>query len=190
MLTLRLPLLAAALLALMLASAPAEAQRRSTATDSPPTRADRATATRSFADVEHRLDQLARRIAVSLDEARRGHDQGVARCLNDHLSQVHGLLRQVEHRRQLALKDAPDERGVAGLMRVASVFQQRLGVLDEGSRRCQGGDLGPSTGTEVRTEIDPSVPQDDPARLPGEDRRPFDDARPVVGVPPPISATI
>jgi len=34
------------------------------------------------------------------------------------------------------------------------------------------------------------VPQDDPARLPGEDRRPFDDARPVVGVPPPISATI
>ncbi|NOY90622.1 MAG: hypothetical protein GXP55_05375 [Deltaproteobacteria bacterium] len=171
---LRLSLIAAALLAF--ASAPAQAQRPSSAHRQSTAHVDRATAQRPLATVERRGSLLARRISVSLDDARRSHERVIARCLSSHLSQVHGLLRQVEYRKLLAVRRdaAGDTRGVAGLVQVASVFHQRLRALDAGSRRCQGGELGPSRGTVVITEVDASVPTEDPTRLPTGTRPLFD----------------
>jgi len=167
---LRLSLLAAALLAF--ASAQAQAQRPSSAHRQSTAHVARSTAGRPLATVERRGTLLARRISISLDDARRSHEQVIARCLSSHLSQVHGLLRQVEYRKLLAIRR--DARGAASLVQVASVFHQRLRSLDAGSRRCQGGDLGPSRGTVVITEVDPSVPTEDPTRLPTGTRPLFD----------------
>jgi hypothetical protein len=178
---LRLSLLAAALLAF--ASAPAHAQRQSSVPTRPTARTPRATT--PLADVEHRGDLLARRISIRLDDARRGHERDVARCLSSHLSQVHGLLRQVEYRKLLLARrsSAGDARGAANIRRVASVYRRRLGSLDASSRRCQGGDVGPSHGTVVITEVDASVPHEDPTRLPG-------DVQPLFDLPGPISPAI
>lgn len=166
--------LAAALLVLTVAG-PAAAQR--------PSSVRSVSATSSLDGVTRRGTQLARRISVSLDGARRDGETRAARCYSLQLAQVHSLLRQVEHRRAVLAR--PGTR-VELVQRAVGIFRERVDELDRGARTCAGAHGDMTTGTTVTTEIGAAVPAEDATHLPdGDDTRGF----PVV-LPPPLSPTI
>jgi len=66
---------------------------------------------------------------------------------------------------------------------MTQVFSRRLGTLDAGSRACHGGVESEGHGTVVVTEVDASVPTEDPSRLPG-------DPPPLFSLPAPRSPAI
>jgi hypothetical protein len=83
-------------------------------------------------------DDASRTLFSMLDEARRGHEPARARCLDEHLSQVHAFARMIGDRRA-RLREAL-ERGDATQVevqaRVLRTLESQLRDIDREGRAC------------------------------------------------------
>lgn len=114
-----------------------------------------------------RLDREARRLSrqVSgrLHLARLGHLESEARCLDRTLTEVHSVVRQLEHG-GAALRAEGGERHLTLVLRALNA---RVAELRRQARSCVAPyDGGPSGRTVVITEIDPRVPPPDVVETP------------------------
>ena len=133
-----------------------------------------------------RGDQLSRRVAAMLDEARRENDVIRVTCLDDKLTQINA------HRRTLAARaeslteasQVGDEGRRNHEFTVISVLAQNLTELERAANECIGQDIFETGTTRVTTTIDPNTPEEDPTLVPEipEPEAPF--------IPPPGSPTM
>lgn len=133
--------------------------------------------------VARRADDLGRRVASQLDEARRARDVVRITCLDDKLAQINSVRRQIEHRtdsllRGRAAADPQLERHAASVLRVLG---QRVTDLDRDSLQCLGQEPVRSGQTTVTTIREPSTPEEDAHAT----RAPR--AWPLPTIPPPAS---
>lgn len=132
--------------------------------------------------IGRRADNLGRRVASQLDEARRARDVVRVTCLDDKLAQINSVRRQIELRtRRLEERlgaDAQRERHVASVLRV---LDERVTNLDRGARQCVGEDPIRYGTTTVITVVDPSTPEEDAHHV----RAPR--SWPLPTIPPPAS---
>lgn len=133
-----------------------------------------------------RGEQLSRRVASMLDEARRENDVIKVTCLDDKLTQINAHRRTLSDRVE-SLQEASqvgDEGRRNHEFTVITVLGQNLTELERAANECVGQDLYETGTTRVTTTIDPSTPDEDPTlipEVPGAD---------VPFIPPPASPTM
>lgn len=110
---------------------------------------------------------VSRRLVRELDRARVERRADRAACLDRALSQVHAVLRQVDHRRRRVARAGPAARRHHAATLPAT--RERLRALRIEGRRCvgEGPAMGPSI-TRVVVTVAPDVPDEDPTRRPRE----------------------
>ena len=118
--------------------------------------------------IETRGNQISRRVAAMLDEARRERDIIRITCLNDKLTQVNANLRTVGQR-MTALRDAvrgSDDARRNHEFTVMTVLGQKFNVLEQEANQCVGQDIYETGTTRVITTIDPRTPVENPDVVP------------------------
>lgn len=118
--------------------------------------------------ISTRGNQISRRVAAMLDEARRERDIIRVTCLNDKLTQVNANLRTVDQR-QTSLRDAVrgnDDARRNHEFTVLTVLGQKFNVLEQESNQCVGQDIYETGTTRVITTIDPRTPVENPDIVP------------------------
>lgn len=133
--------------------------------------------------IQTRGNDLSRRVAASLDEARQEGDIIRVTCVNDKLTQVNANIRTLDQRIE-AFDDAVssmDNGRRNHEFTVIIVIGQKLVVLDREAAQCLGEDVFNTGATTVTTVIDPDGPTEDPTLIipPGSPVIPF--------IPPPGS---
>ena len=110
---------------------------------------------------------ISRRLVRELDRARVERRADRAACLDRALSQVHAVLRQVDHRRRRVARAGPAARRHHAATLPA--YRERLRALRIEGRRCvgEGPAMRPSI-TRVVVTVAPDVPDEDPTRRPRE----------------------
>lgn len=133
-----------------------------------------------------RGEDLSRRVASQLDEARQERDIIRVTCINDKLTQINANLRTAQDRftnLQDAVAAADTGRGNHEYT-VMIVLNQKFVVLDREAIQCIGQDIYETGSTQVVTEIDPETPTDDPTAI-------VEPVVPIIPfVPPPASGTM
>lgn len=115
-----------------------------------------------------RGEQLSRRVASMLDEARRENDVIRVTCLDDKLTQINAHRRTLGARTE-SLQEASqvgDEGRRNHEFTVISVLAQNLTELERAANECIGQDIFETGTTRVTTTIDPNTPDEDPTVLP------------------------
>lgn len=115
-----------------------------------------------------RMDQARRVVSQDLASARQQRDVVKTLCLNDKLTQMDIALRSARERRT-ELQSAAD-RNDTDLANheftILTVLRQRTEQLGAEANQCMGvGDVI-EEGTQVKSEIDKSLPEEDPSEYP------------------------
>lgn len=123
--------------------------------------------------------------AASLEAARKQNDIIMATCIDDKLTQCNANLLNLK-RRQEALQEAIRQNDASWRnheFTVIGVLDQKIQVLDQAASRCIGQDIFETGDTQVRPEVDPYAPDEDPTvivyPIPPET---------IPYIPPPVSA--
>jgi len=119
--------------------------------------------------IQDRGNALSRRVASSLDEARREQDIIRVTCVNDKLTQINANLRTLEQRVENleAANESGDRSRGNHEFTVILVIGQKLVVLDREAVQCGGEDIFETGATRVDVTIDPTTPTTDPTVIPG-----------------------
>lgn len=102
-----------------------------------------------------------------LDEARRERDVIKITCLNDKLTQINVNLRTAEDR-QDALRQAiqsGDTEARNHQFTILDVLKQKLDTLLLEARQCTGAELDVFTAGELKVDVDPAIPEEDPSEF-------------------------
>jgi hypothetical protein len=122
-------------------------------------------ATERLDATQHAADQLSRLVATQLDTARRFQRTRPARCLDQVLSQVNAIRRQVTFRLNRLPTEPPAEVHHHG--RIAETLRERVSTLRSDARVCVGGTAHRrgTGGTVVHVVVEDDMPNDDPTAI-------------------------
>lgn len=124
-------------------------------------------------------------MAASLEAARKQNDIIMATCIDDKLTQCNANLQNLK-RRQQALQEAALQNDASWRnheFTVVGVLEQKIQVLEQAANRCIGQDIFETGDTQVRPDVDPYAPDEDPTVIVypiPPDTIPY--------IPPPVSA--
>jgi hypothetical protein len=110
----------------------------------------------------------AQRVVMRLlDDARRERDVIKITCLNDKLTQLNVNLRTAEDR-QDALRQAAqsgDTEARNHQFTILDVLKEKMDTLLLEARQCTGAELDVFTAGELKVDVDPEIPEEDPSQF-------------------------
>ena len=117
-----------------------------------------------------RVDQASRSIRQQLTLARQERDVVKTLCLNDKLNQINVALASANerHRALEALVTANDVDRAKHEFTIITVLRSRVETLVAEANQCIGEELGYVGESSVTVDIDPEIPDTDPAGFPGD----------------------
>lgn len=134
-----------------------------------------------------RMDQGASGVRAQLTQAREQRDVVKVLCLNDKLNQIDVAIRSARDR-MATLKGAAGRNDLDRSRHeftVIQVLRDRVQALVAEANQCIGEETGFIGDSQVTVNIDPSIPDTDPAETPDD---PFVSNPPVLSEPPPPSS--
>lgn len=133
-----------------------------------------------------RMDQGSRSVRQQLSQARQERDVVKVLCLNDKLNQINVALSSAIDRKKTldAVVKDNDIDSAKHEFTIIGVLRKRVETLLTEANQCIGEELGYLGETDVKVDIDPDIPDTDPAGFPGD---PFVAGGPTIIPRPPAS---